>query len=221
MEDRSGLLRAVDAAFAVTGADTPPWPDPHEGREVRDEEYSRCLDPAKYRILAARGDAWAKVLCERGLADPEPVPDAAACASLWHRPPEVDVSSAVLLRPRRPDAVPLVLAHAAIDDVPRSLLVLGAGDPAVPLETVPDCGCDACDDGSAGILEIVDEHVLAVVEGTFVYVDDGRGGRLLATEDDGLSARDWDSGAHPVDKTLAEARAGRSPHYVLTGPAWA
>src|SRR5699024_2075680 len=58
------LLADVEHAFAVTGADTPPWPDPHlgpGGRDVpvREEEYSRCLDPGKYRIVVTRAEAWA------------------------------------------------------------------------------------------------------------------------------------------------------------------
>ncbi|MDN6303852.1 MAG: DUF6226 family protein, partial [Brachybacterium sp.] len=77
------LLADGERAFAVTGADTPPWPDPHlgpGGREVpvREEEYSRCLDPGKHRILGARAEAWALVLTERGWAEREEIIDGAA-----------------------------------------------------------------------------------------------------------------------------------------------
>lgn len=40
------------------------------------------------------------------------------------------------------------------------------GDPAVLLETLLDCGCDACDSGSRDLLEVLDETVLSVVDGS-------------------------------------------------------
>ena len=215
--DRAGLCRAVDEAFAITGADTPPWPDPHPDGDVRDEEYSRCLEPGKYRILAARAEAWTRALSELGLAEAEPVADP---ASAWRRAPDVAVSGAVLLRPVHAEAVPLVFGYSAIDDVPRTVLVLGAGQPAATLQVLPDCGCDACDDGSAGLLEMTDDIVLAVVTGSFVHLDDGRGGEIVATGDS-WSASNWGTSAPPVEKVLAEARDGRSPYRVVTGPAWA
>ncbi|MFE6805543.1 DUF6226 family protein [Streptomyces sp. NPDC057681] len=214
--DPAGLCQAVDEAFAVTGADTPPWPDPHPGGDVHDEEYSRCLEPGKYRILAARAEAWTRALSGLGLAEVETVADPRA---LWRRAPDVGVSGAVRLRPVRAAAVPLVFGFSAIDDVPRTVLVLGAGEPAATMGVVPDCGCDACDDGSAGLLEVADDIALAVVTGTFVHVDDGRGGEIVATGDS-WSASNWGTSAPPVEKVLAEARAGRSPYRVVSGPAW-
>ncbi|MEV1023277.1 DUF6226 family protein [Streptomyces sp. NPDC050264] len=214
--DRIELRRAVEEAFTVTGADTPPWPDPHADAEVRDEEYSRCLRPEKYRILAARAEAWTQALCGLGLAAAEPAADPAA---LWRRAPEAGVGSAVRLRPVRADAVPLVFGLSAIDEVPRTLLVVAAGEPATTLGVLPDCGCDACDDGSANLLEVVDELVAAVVTGTFVHIDAGGGSEILATGDD-WSASDWDDARTPVEEAVAAARAGRSPYHVVLGQAW-
>ncbi|MYW62994.1 hypothetical protein GTY65_02715 [Streptomyces sp. SID8379] len=214
--DHATLLRAVDEAFAVTGADTPPWADPHDGVEVRDEEYSRCLDPGKYRILAARADAWARALTGLGLAAAETVEHP---TEIWRHRPETPLDSAVLVRPVRPDAAVLVFGFAAVDDVPRTVVMMGAGDPAVRLEQVPDCGCDACDDGSAGLLEVMDDVALAVVTGAFVHVDAGQDRKIVDTGD-GWSATNWSPPAPPVEGVLAAARAGRSPYEVARGAAW-
>ncbi|MFE5046925.1 DUF6226 family protein [Streptomyces sp. NPDC056637] len=213
--DPVGLGRAVDEAFAVTGVDTPPWPDPHPHGEVRDEEYSRCAEPVKYRVLAARADAWTQALSRLGLGEAETLTDPAA---IWRRGPGVAVSGAVRLRPARADAVPLVFGFSAIDEVPRTVLVVGAGEPAVRLEQLPDCGCDACDSGSADLLETLDEVVAAVVTGTFVHVDAGEGREIVCTGDS-WSASNWDA-LPPVEEVLAAARAGRSPYRVVRGQAW-
>ncbi|MGY0020110.1 DUF6226 family protein [Streptomyces sp. cg35] len=214
--DRAGLHRAVDEAFAVTGADTPPWPDPHPDRDVRDEEYSRCSEPEKYRILAARAEAWTKALCGLGLAEAETVADP---AGLWRRAPDVAVDGAVRLRPARAGAVPLVFGFSAVEGVPRTVLVLGAGESVATLAVLPDCGCDACDDGSEGLIEAVDEVVEAVVTGMFVHVDAGDGREIVALGDS-WSASDWDDSRPPVEDAVADARAGRSPYRVVHGQAW-
>jgi hypothetical protein len=67
------LLAEVDRAFQVSGADTPGWPDPHPDRSPAEDEYSRCSNPGKYRILDTRIEAWAQVL-SRGLATVEEMP---------------------------------------------------------------------------------------------------------------------------------------------------
>ncbi|MFC9673360.1 DUF6226 family protein [Streptomyces sp. NPDC056949] len=213
--DPAGLGRAVDEAFDVTGVDTPPWPDPHPHGDVRDEEYSRCAEPEKYRVLAARAEAWTQALSRLGLGEAETLTDPAA---IWRRGPGVAVSGAVRLRPVRADAVPLVFGFSAIDEVPRTVLVVGAGEPAVRLEQLPDCGCDACDSGSADLLETLDEVVAAVVAGTFVHVDAGEGREIVCTGDS-WSASNWDA-LPPVEEVLAAARAGRSPYRVVRGQAW-
>ncbi|WP_420032055.1 DUF6226 family protein [Streptomyces sp. cg28] len=214
--DQHALRAAVDEAFADTGAGTPAWADPHPDRAPLDEEYSRCLDPGKYRILAARADAWTRVLCGLGLATAEPVGDP---AGLWRRTPGLPMSESVLLRPVRADAVPLVFGFGAVDDVPRTVVVVGAGAPAVPAEQVPDCGCDACDDGSEGILELLDDAVVAVVTGTFAHIDAGPG-QVIVDTGESRSAGNWPASAESPEAALDAARAGRSHHQVVSGPAW-
>ncbi|MET9498780.1 DUF6226 family protein [Streptomyces sp. NPDC006552] len=214
--DLSTLRRAVDEAFAVTGARTPPWPDPHPDREVRDEEYTRCSRPEKYRILAARAQAWTQALCGLGLATAERAADPAA---LWRRSADLALGGAVRLTPVRPGAVPLVFGYAAVEGVADTVLVVGAGAPASTLETLPDCGCDACDDGSEQLLEAVDDLVSAVVTGAFVHIDAGSGREIVATGDT-WSASNWDDRRTPVAAELDRARTGHSPYETVSGQAW-
>lgn len=216
--DRRTLLSEVEAAFAVTGAGTPGWPDPHGGtREPRPEEYSRCPDPGKYRILAARGAAWVDVLTRLGLADEEAVDDEARA---WRdEPRDRETGRLVRLRPRRSGAIPLLFAFRAMLGVPDTVVDIGAGEPAVRLETVPDCGCDACDDGSEGILEVLDRQVLGVVSGDLVHVTTSA--YTVMSVGDGWSAHGRTSRRRPdVERILADARAGRSRHRVVRGESW-
>ncbi|HEX7349966.1 DUF1990 domain-containing protein, partial [Brachybacterium sp.] len=178
------LLAEVEAAFAVTGTDTPPWPDPHlgpdgEGRDSLEEEYSRCLDPGKYRILWSRAEAWAQVLTARGWATRVESEGADLRSGIrWATPLRLPLHRATVLRPRRPGAQALVLARTASEDAVGSSdlagadaqilgLEIGMGEPAVPVSTVPDCGCDACDSGSRDLLETLDRTLLSIVDGSF------------------------------------------------------
>lgn len=178
------LLSEVEEAFAETGADTPDWEDPHRGpdgedRDSLEEEYSRCLDPGKYRILWARAEAWTRVLTARGWTTHEDTETGDLRAGVrWASPPRLPLHRTIVLRPRRPGALPLVLARTAPDDAAGSNdleghdalilgLVVGIGDPAVPVSTTPVCGCDACDSGSRDLLEDLDRTLLSIVDGSF------------------------------------------------------
>lgn len=181
------LLADVEEAFAETGADTPSWEDPHRGpdgedRDSLEEEYSRCLEPGKYRILWARAEAWTRVLTARGWATREDAETGDLRAGVrWATPPRLPLHRTTVLRPRRPGTLPLVLAHTAPDDEAGSTdpeggdalilgLVVGIGDPAVPVSTTPVCGCDACDSGSRDLLEDLDRTLLSIVDGSFETV---------------------------------------------------
>ena len=179
--DLLALLADVEDAFAQTGADTPGWEDPHhdptapgERRDSRDEEYSRCSDPGKYRILWTRAEAWTRVLTARGWADAVEIEDGAQVS--WAVDPYTDLYRATVLRPRRPGAQPLVLVRTAPDDATGSTdlaaadavvpdLVVGFGEPAVAV-LEPDCLCDACDSGSRDLLEVLDQAILSIVDGS-------------------------------------------------------
>lgn len=252
------LLDEVEAAFEETGADTPGWEDPHleadgTSGDPRGEEYSRCLDPGKYRILWARAEAWVKVLTARGWADAVDAGDSdtgdsdledsdlAGGAQIdWAARPRVERYRTTVMHPRRPGALPLVLARTAPDGAAGSTdlagrealilgLVIGVGDPAVPVRTIPDCGCDACDSGSRDLLEDLDSTLLSVVDGSFEAVlrpgwtsqrtsfgaegggegDSDEGSRLTMT----LTAQPWAEGWTP--RPLSPAI---TPHDVARWP---
>jgi hypothetical protein len=206
------LRTRVDAAFVRTNRDTPPWPDPHPDRSaVPDEAYSRLTDPARWRILGARTDAWALALVESGLARVEtegPV--------TWTEPPHPAISRTERIVPRAAGALELVIAHTPIGDAPDAGIVLGVGDPAECVIWIPDCGCDACDTGSRNELDHLDSHLDGIVTGAFRRVTDGT--RVVTVIGDG----GWSSsGFGPraraeVDAVLADA-AGWDE---LTGSSW-
>src|SRR5688572_893527 len=65
------LLTAVDTAFERTALGLRRWDDPHADRDPSEDEYSRCLAPAKWSIVVARAEAWVQALEAVGLADVE------------------------------------------------------------------------------------------------------------------------------------------------------
>ena len=184
------LQAGVDAAFAVTGADTPGWPDPNPDRNPPEEAYSRVLDPGKYRILGARVRAWVTVLSDRGIATarevaaPEPWVGAVRPPDAWALVRRID--------PSRPGALSLLLATTLVDAEPFGLDIgiADAAGPPVLLETLPDCGCDACDSGSADLLRCLDERVLSVARGGVLHA---RGRDRTAT----LQLDGWSSSGTP------------------------
>ncbi|NIJ12653.1 hypothetical protein FHU38_002997 [Saccharomonospora amisosensis] len=209
------LLEAVTAEFGRTAATTPGWPDPHpDGAEPVEEEYSRCTEPGKYRILHARARAWTRALIDAGLATLEEVADP---GDAWREVPSVTPETAIRVRPTRDGALCLLLGFASLSGVPDAVAIIGAAEPAVYLATVPDCGCDACDSGSDDLLSQFDEQVLSVVEGDFVHVTTKRG-RVIGMRS-GWSAEHRGDVRH-VETILADARRGRSRYPTVHGAAW-
>lgn len=162
------LLAAVDAAFADTGRGLTPWADPHPNRSPRDEEYSRVSDPFKWRIIGARADAWAIALVDAGLAHVE-----RNAAVRWHAAPLTELTRIDLVVPNAAGALPLVLARSRFGDVDDAGVTIGAGDPALCVAWVPDCGCDACDSGSQNELDHLDDQFLGIVTGAFRRLSKG------------------------------------------------
>lgn len=142
------LLDDVDVAFAVTGAATPGWPNPYEDGTAPDEaEYERLtgLDegPARPEVGArsfAGGLGASPLRTRRGR----------------HRPRTGG---------RRGGLPGVDDAHAG-DSEHIFTVTVAADDPAVRLAEIPDCGCDACDRGSAELLAEMDRWVLSVVDGS-------------------------------------------------------
>lgn len=219
--DTQTLRDAMTAAFVTTGSATPSWPDPHAwSGEPLEEEYSRLLDPGKYRILRARWDAWVQALTGFGLGVVEEVGDPVGA---WGEALSDLPERTVRLRPVRAGALPLLLGSDSLDGVPDATAGLGAGEPAVLALSLPGCGCDACDDGSDQLLDELDEHVLAVVTGEFVHLEKKRGGGTVVSTAPGEWSAEGDfAEARDVDALLGQARAGRSgpSRRVVRGAAW-
>ncbi|MGG7102432.1 DUF6226 family protein [Rhodococcus sp. 24CO] len=155
------LLVDVDAAFAVTGAQTPGWPNPYEdGLDPDEAAYERASNPEKYLIVVARAQAWTKVLLDRGWAQE-------ASPVRWALRPFDSGGADTVLQPASSGAIPLVLTtHSPVDSNHPFNVSISAGDPAVCLASIPDCACDACDSGSATLLEEIDTLVLSLVDGS-------------------------------------------------------
>ncbi|MEQ8436406.1 MAG: DUF6226 family protein [Ilumatobacter fluminis] len=165
MDRFAELLVEVDAAFAVTARGLRQWDDPHPDRMPLDEEYSRVLDPAKWRIIGARVDAWAGALVAAGLATFE-----RDVTIDWIDPPGTDLQRTDRLVPTRSGALPIVFARSRIEGLDDTGVTIGAGDPAATVEMIPDCGCDACDSGSDDVLEQIDRSIGGVVRGEFRHL---------------------------------------------------
>lgn len=106
---RSDLERAVSSAFAglhaifLTGRIRTPT-----ARPPLDEEYSRLLDAAKWRIVPARAEAWSEAAVEVGIATLE-----RDIAVRWAKKSRVPHRRIDRLVPHVPGALPLVLAYTA------------------------------------------------------------------------------------------------------------
>jgi len=162
------LRAAVDTAFVITGRGLRAWADPHPDRLPRDEEYSRLLDPGKWRIVGARADAWLDALAGTGVA----VVERNTTVS-WREQPGPVISHSDTAVPSAPGALPLTVARSRLGDVADAGVTLGLGDPALCVDWFPDCGCDACDSGSQNELDHFDEHMLIIVTGGFRRLTDG------------------------------------------------
>ena len=214
----SDVSSAVDAAFLVTGAGLASWPDPRPDRsEPRPEEYSRCPDPGKYRIVLARADAWATALAELGLGS------AARTAVLpeWQAGRARPASRAVVVEPVADSALPLLFLHWDAGPEWAAMVEVLAGDPPVSCVVMPDCGCDACDDGSEPMLRALDEAIVPVLTGDWLHLEapglsvTAAGARWSASGSAGGPRR-----GRVIDGLIAEAKAGRSPHAVVRAGRW-
>ncbi len=191
---RDGYRRPVslDELTARTTAaydalDLPSWPNPHpDGTEARDEEYSRVTDVRKYDVVHARARAWAQVLGT--LADVSVDELDATALDGYDRGVRVTSS--------RPGTLPLLLLESDAredEDVPATLRV-AVVRPDVVVDTQPDCGCDACDFGSADLLDAVDQAIGRAVGGPYVW----------------MRARHWSAAWYPDGGEMsADAAAGR------------
>lgn len=212
----AALLEYVEERFAARDPELRRWPDPHLGQAEDDEaEYSRVTDEPRYRIVAARARAWLDVLADQGLAtlsDHEPDAIEWELTSRADGPPRA--THVTVAEPVADGAARLVVSWGA--DFP--FVHLAAGGPAVPLELIPDCGCDHCDSGSDDLLVQVDETILHVLGGDLVYLR--RGDRTASTGFYGEGASGL--GADRLMADLPRVAAGEDvgADHVLVGGSW-
>lgn len=118
---------------------------------------------------------------------------------LGSRGPE-PVARVRLLEPVRARALTLIVTSTLVDGLPFGLEI-GASNsnaPAVLLEAVPDCGCDACDTGSADLLESLDNCLFAVARGGVVHARDDRS--MVTRKADGWKGSGLVSNEHWLDE---------------------
>ncbi|MGH9086117.1 MAG: DUF6226 family protein [Acidimicrobiales bacterium] len=201
------LRRAVDADFGSRGPT--PWPNPHPDRPPLDEEYSRVLDPGKWRIVVTRAEAWCDAARDLGVAALEHDVDVRWAVDHGHQHVRVD-----RLTPLRVSGLPLLLAYFGFEGVDINAVKLAAGDPAVELTTVPPCGCDACDSGSSEAIDLVDDHVIGLITGQFRHLTDGA--RTIVVHSDS----GWRAHGHFADDEVDAVLADPLGWQELTGPSW-
>ena len=206
----SSLLPAVDEAFTWLRGDLADWPNPHTaGGSPADDEYSRVTDPERYRLLAVRADAWVEVIVDAGLGVVEQLdPEAVQWVVDQHLVP---TRVSVLRGPE--GAQPIVVLIAAEETV----VQVGVGQPVELLDRQPDCGCDACDTGSADLLDTVDSAFVLALSGG-VYVVRASTTSVVQRSLDGWGSTNVDH--DEAERWLAEAADGRRTDGVVAGEAW-
>jgi hypothetical protein len=203
------LLAAVDVAFEITGRGLRPWPDPHPDRSPLTEQYSRLLDPAKWRIIGARADAWFEALAESGVAEIE-----RNVSADWQDAPGPVVTRTDRIVPTAAGALPIVVARSRLEDIDDAGVTLGVGHPSVLVALFPDCGCDACDSGSQDELDNLDRHMLGIVAGRFRRLT--RRGRQITV----IDANGWSGAGKFRRGELARALADPRGWHELSGTSW-
>ena len=148
-----------------------------------EEEYSRVLRPGP--LPAARGAG-------RRLGGGGRRGRARAPRRRCRRRRSTGWASRTCARPGRPCCgagtapLPVVVAWAPMEDADDAFVLVGVGEPAHVLDRQPDCGCDACDTGSADLLSTVDDaFVLALCGGVHVVRE---GDRVVTRALNGWSA---------------------------------
>jgi hypothetical protein len=192
------LQAQVTASYDSLGM--PSWPNPHpELESPRDEDYSRVTDPERYRIVHARARVWSDRLADLPGVEAE----ALAPAQLYDEGHPDRFDRGVRLTSARPGTLPLLLLEydmrSVEAEVPLAVLKVCVVRPEIALATLPDCGCDACDSGSADLLDALDQTIRPVIDGPLVVL---RGDR-------------WHAQWHP-DGDSSGGTGDRPDHAALT-----
>lgn len=121
------------------------------------------------------------------LVEPSPVGERGEGGPAWPNCPRQP--SVVWMAIPHENAPTLRVAAWPLDELGTQVEV-GLSDPIVIIDRVPDCPCDACDDGSADLLEGLDRTLLSIVDGSIEVVATG-GVRRERSAWDGSSGSDW------------------------------
>jgi hypothetical protein len=163
------IMREVEDAFAVTGASTPGWDDPHEklpGDQSSPEDwYSRVSHPERFEIIWARAKAWEDVILRHGWARRSQY---RADQLTWAHDAPDPSTPVTVLEPVQPGGGDLVLAWwGGPNSKWTQAIMIGTRNSLVlPFELIPDCSCDACDYGSECLIEAVDSDIIPVLDGS-------------------------------------------------------
>lgn len=168
MTTPDALRALVEQRYALL--DAPTWPSAYDWDESwpPSEAYSRVTDPERYRVVHLRARVWADVLAELLDVRVEPIEPHGEPARTYRH-----VTGGSRLVPSAPGARPLLLVEAEVpheEHAPLPVLDVVLDRPGFEVAGWPDCGCDACDTGSADLLEALDESVLAVVAGPYAML---------------------------------------------------
>jgi hypothetical protein len=162
-------------------------------------------------LLGARFEAWALALVEAGAAT------RVAGDTSWVERPPVHPTRVERLLPTRAGCLTLTVLHTPIETCAEAALVIAVGEPAVEVARLPDCGCDACDDGSQPLLDQLDGHLWHLVSGAFTRVEGG--GRWVMSSEHGWSA-DGEFGRDEPARWLAFAGEHVPGRTVTRGLPW-
>ncbi len=207
-EQLAELLRAVDARFARRDPALVEWSDPYPDRDPPDEAYSRDDNPERYRIVEARLDAWIDQLIERGLATIE------ADVEVEWAEPRSSIDRNDRLVPVQRAAMSIIVGRRTGGArVPE----LGSDEPVSQALWRPDICCDACDSGSADLLETLDEMMAAVVTGTFRRLCRG-GQQITVSSSNGWSASNFRGPTTGTPRLLRAPGRRRTVEEVLADP---
>lgn len=192
------LGATVDRAYAELGRELPRWPDPWPDRSPPEDAYARVTNPQKWWIIGARFAAWMRALEDTGLARIRRDVDVT-----WMSPPGPQISGCDEVVPVAAGAQRVVVAHSHLGGLADGGIVLGVGARVVSVGIFPDCGCDACDSGSAAELARIDACMAGIVGGTFRCLT--RRSAVLTTFGDGA----WS--ASPAMKRVQRERVLADP----------
>ncbi|WP_248122371.1 DUF6226 family protein [Micrococcus lacusdianchii] len=152
-------------ALAHSRLDAPAWAPPHPHREPRAEEYERVSDPGRYRVVQLRARLWRDALVAAGarVTPVDVAPDVGTGADVGTGP----VDRGVRLDPPTgaAGALPILLLEADVT-VPEGVLPVVRISLSAPEDVwaaLPDCGCDACDEGSEDLLQAIDATMLRLL----------------------------------------------------------